>query len=211
MNLLKKIINIIETVLIIGVLIGCLICWIFDIRWTFIKKDQIVVEQAMIDSINAIAQKPPRIDTLIVEKLIEGSETSEPELVDIDTTSTDPIIITSTYKDTLITPDFSVSIFDSIINSIIVKRNWEYTLMRKEQTITIERFVPIVVDKPVPMNMRTFLIGGEMLGFTKGNGFVTTGKFIYGDKQKNFFSISGGYKFGTDPSPVIGFGYYRKF
>jgi hypothetical protein len=171
----------------LGIFVLVLLVYIFFLRQCGSKttdcppKGQMLISKQAYDSIQALLKKPPKIDTVKVKGDIvyisQPTPIAKPELGDSTINNYDTTLCK---QDTI---DVQVKLK---VKGTLLKWDWYYTPMTT--TITIEKYVPKIVDNPVPMpkaglfisvlaggNKETFLFGGDLDLIMKKNtviGFV---------------------------------------
>jgi hypothetical protein len=166
-------------------------------------KDEMIIKKSVMDSIKAIANKPPiiKIDTFkIVGKTVYVNAKPLPKPV----SNTDSTI--HTYKDSLINPEISVWLNDKV-KGVLIDRKWEYKPIVKQITVDKTVFVPKMVDNfvSVPKNgiFVYGMVGGNKNMFLPGAGidFITKKNTVIGGVYQrygsdNVFSVKLGIKLG---------------
>jgi hypothetical protein len=168
----------------LGILVLILLVYILFLRQCGNKigecppKNQVLVNKQTWDSIQALANKPPKVNTVI----IKGKTIYIHQQIPI--AKPDPKDSTiNDYDTTLVKKDTIDTRIKLKVKGTILKWEWLYTPITK--TITIEKYVPKIVDNPVPIpkngfyisaliggNKETFLFGGNLDLITKKNTVV---------------------------------------
>jgi hypothetical protein len=180
---MKTLSDIIQKILRNGALILLLIAGMYILFLRECKSDkcppkgQVLVNQAVWDSIQKLANKPPviKVDTFYKQGPIVYIYKPLPKPIpEKDTTIND-------YKDSLVTKDINVHVADRIQGTLL-DRKWYFTPITKEIVKTITQYVPQIVNNPVSVskaglygwgtvggNQNAFLFGGGLDYLTKKN------------------------------------------
>ncbi len=138
-------------------------------------KGQVLVNKSVWDSIQALANKPPviRVDTVkIVEPQKHENHAKLEGVVNKKDTSV------TTYQDSLKYDDIDVNI-EVNVKGRLMGVNWWYRPIKYRIDSTIIKYVPKIVDNPVPIPKVGFfaytVVGGNKDMFTYGAGldFIT--------------------------------------
>lgn len=166
-------------------------------------KGNVIVNKATWDSIKAISNRPPVVhyDTVKIKGDIVFITTPLPKSVPSKKDST-----VNVYKDSLVNEDINVWTTYSI-RGTLVNRTWDYIPLKTTIIKTVEKFIPKVVDNPIPVPQNGLylygLTGGNKNTFLFGAGadIITKKKTVYGliyqrNGSENIYSIKLGIKIG---------------
>lgn len=168
----------------LGILVVILLAYIFFLRQCGSKgadcppKGQVSISKQAYDSIQALANKPPKIDTVHEKgKIVYVSQSlpvAKPDTKDSTINNYDTTLVK---KDTI---NVRVKLK---VKGVLLKWDWFYT--PEITTITIKEYVPQLVDNPIPVpkaglfisvlvggNKETFLFGGGLDLITKKNTVI---------------------------------------
>lgn len=183
-------------------------------RFTWVKKDQSVVNTAIYDSLITITNRPPTIIVDTIRDTIEIAQTKidtifieKTKTVLIDTVKTKGVV-----KDTLSTEHFTVFLNDTILADRIL-RSWSSEVYLENYETTIEVEKPVIKEIPNPITLNGLYIGFTYLNIIK-YGHILTGDILYLNKNERIYGIQGGALYQTvdqEAHPVIGFTIKGKF
>jgi hypothetical protein len=162
-----------------------------------IHKDEMIVKKSLMDSINALANKPPviQIDTVTIEK------TREVIHHDFQYAHGDSILANGSYFsitptvviDSLVNPEINVTTIDKVVGKIL-NRNWVYVPKRINIKEIRFEYVPKIVNNPINVYVKKNgmyaygALGGSKNHFMMGVGldFISKKDVTYGYMYQNF-------------------------
>ena len=185
----------------IVVVLGIGLLYFIFVRECKRNSDKILVDKVTWDSIQALANKPPKIKidtvTLPGKPIYISQSLPAPQINPNDTTI-------KTYKDSINNDDIKVWCTYKI-KGVLLERSWMYTPLYT--TITIENtvYVPKIINQTVPISKNGLylygIVGGNSESFLPGLGadFITKKNTVFGYQyqrfgSKNIHSIKVGFK-----------------
>jgi hypothetical protein len=135
-------------------------------------KGQVLVSQTVWDSIQKIANMPPKIhyDTIIQKGktvYVPGNPISKPTVNPQDTSI-------KIYSESLLKKDIDVTV-DFSLRGKLLDVKWQYNPITNTIVKTVTEYVPKIVDRPVPVVTRGLwgyaMVGGNLNAFVFGGGF----------------------------------------
>lgn len=186
------------------ILLGLMIWGIVSPKIRYLSDSNIIVNKKEWLAMDSISKLEP--DTIVIHDTIIIIKpeyiTSDPEIVYIDTTTKETIV---KYRDTLETEYFKVNIFDSIVNSIIKDRQWNYEVTIPTETITIEKPIPTPYEVEVKTLVGGFFIGADA-GYVPYNGdayLLGMGHIV--TKKGSMINFGAGISTGTKLAIQVGY------
>jgi hypothetical protein len=196
--------------------LGLVICimglvWLLSSpKFSCIRKNEKIVNTNIYDSLVAITNRPPKIDTLIIHDTISGEPIIKwkDKLIPVYKDS-----LSAVYSDTLKTNHFKVVTNDTLQYNRIIYRKYSYETYIDTIKIVKEVEKPVFVDKPFLVLKKGFYYGGGSNIYKQG--FSLIGEFTYINKKDFYIKVEGGIisniNTKVDYYPTIGFRVGKKF
>ena len=168
-----------------------------------IADDEMVIKESVWNEIKALADRPTKIDTIWRDSIVKVPVYIRDSIfVPVEVTDS-----TYHYSDSTVNKDIRYW-QDIWTQGPILAMDKKYEPVYKIETITIEKFVPEIVDNPVPVYEKEWylsgVVGGSPLAFSYGVDldYVNKKKNIYGAQYRrinnqNFYY----FKIGTKILP----------